>query len=65
MHIYILHIVAVSGIRIAMLKARIGSPYLMLPVCTLAGVLLPSAVSPILTQATNAISGARPVVQPR
>ena len=64
MHIYVLHIMAASGMRIAMLKAGIGSPYLMLPVCTLGGVLLPLAVSPILTRATNAIRGVGPVAQP-
>jgi fucose 4-O-acetylase-like acetyltransferase len=63
MHIYVLHIMAVSGMRIVLLKMGIVNPYLMLPVCTIAGVLLPLGVSPILTRATNAISAARPVVQ--
>ncbi|NYH14488.1 acyltransferase family protein [Paraburkholderia bryophila] len=65
MPIYVLHIMAVSGMRIVLLKAGIRNPYLMLPVCTIAGVLLPLGVSPILARIGDALSDVAALVHRR
>lgn len=63
MHIYVMHIMAVSGMRIALLKAGVNNPYCMLLVCTAAGMLLPVGVSPFLVKVTNWLPRTRSAAQ--
>jgi fucose 4-O-acetylase-like acetyltransferase len=53
MHIYVMHIMAVSGLRIVLLKAGVDDPYFMMFVCTAAGILLPLGVSQLFVRATD------------
>jgi fucose 4-O-acetylase-like acetyltransferase len=61
MHIYVMHILAVSGMRIALLKAGVSNPAFLLPVCTAAGVLLPLCASPLVVSVTNIFAAFLPV----
>jgi fucose 4-O-acetylase-like acetyltransferase len=57
MHIYVMHIMAAAGIRIALEKAGVGNIYIYLVVGTIFGMLLPLSVSPLIEKASRAIKG--------
>lgn len=57
MHIYVMHILAAAGIRIAMEKAGFHNAYVYLVVGTVFGVLLPLGVSPLIEKAKRMVKG--------
>jgi fucose 4-O-acetylase-like acetyltransferase len=61
MPIYAMHIIAVSGVRIALRKVGIHNAYVMLTVCTVAGVVLPLCVAPAIDRLAKWMPRTRPV----
>ena len=57
MHIYVMHIMAASGIRIVLTKAGVGNAYALLLIGTAVGVVLPLGVSYALQRTSLLIRG--------
>jgi fucose 4-O-acetylase-like acetyltransferase len=57
MHIYVMHILAASGIRIALEKVGVTNVYIYLVVGTIFGMLLPLSISPLIEKVSRVIKG--------